>query len=123
MKTLIAFLILCSVAWAQEVQLKQGSNQVDVSRTPDGRGVLEVNGMRFVGKQKGLRGWRNATLTRGASGELILSDPDQGQVVVERGPAGKTYVRSKQGNFTIDNQLLLQLNQGQDLLMDQLNGR
>jgi hypothetical protein len=74
---------------------------------------------------KRISGWKNASLTRGRQGELILSDPNEGSVVMERGSQGKTRVQTREGNWTIDNDILLQFTQGggPEVLLDQLQGR
>lgn len=114
-------MLLTSVAVAQptstvQVQGERGTVEVGpagtiIRQTPGSSGRL--------GKGR----WNNATLTRGANGELILSDPEQGRIVVDRGPQGKTYLQLKGQNLTIDNELLLQWSEGQDVLLDQLRGR
>lgn len=114
-------ILLTSVAVAQptstvQVQGERGTVEVGpagtiIRQTPGSSGRL--------GKGR----WNNATLTRGANGELILSDPEQGRIVVDRGPQGKTYLQLKGQNLTIDNELLLQWSEGQDVLLDQLRGR
>lgn len=121
------------------VQMDHGGSGMTVERTPDGRNIVNVkngesnmriaqpaNSMGRPDKMlKRISRWKNASLTRGSQGELILSDPDEGSVVMERGPQGKTRVQTRQGNWMIDNDILLQLTQGdgQDVLLDQLQGR
>ncbi len=114
-------ILLTSVAVAQptstvQVQGERGT----VEAGPAGTIIRQTPGSSGrLGKGR----WNNATLTRGANGELILSDPEQGRIVVDRGPQGKTYLQLKGQNLTIDNDLLLQWSEGRDVLLDQLRGR
>lgn len=114
-------MLLTSVAVAQPTSTVQVQGE---------RGTVEVGPAgTFIRQTPGSSGrlgkgrWNNATLTRGANGELILSDPEQGRIVVDRGPQGKTYLQLKGQNLTIDNELLLQWSEGHDVLLDQLRGR
>lgn len=98
---------------------------------PSGTQIQGENGSMEVGpggttirrNRAGKRRWSQATLTRGSQGELILSDPQQGQIVMERGPQGKTRVQLKGQSLTVDNDLLLQWSEGQDVILEQLLGR
>lgn len=132
-KNLLVALILASPALAQPqmdpnqagIQVEREGTRMNLGKTEQGRGLLQIQGregsVQLLGRNRG--SWKNATLTRGASGELILSDPQEGSIVMERGPQGRTRIQTRQGNFTVDNALLLQLSEGQDLFSDQLKGR
>jgi len=132
-KILVALVLLAGPALAEpqidpnqsSIQIDREGSRLNIGKTEQGRGVLQLQGpegsVQLMGRSKG--SWKNATLTRGPAGELILSDPNQGSIVMERGPQGKTRIQTRQGNFTVDNGLLLQLNEGQDLFSDQLKGR
>lgn len=120
---LLLAMLLSSIAAAQpqptttiQVQGERGSVEVG----PGGTMIRQTPGNSDrLGKGR----WRNATLTRGPGGELILSDPEQGRIVMDRGPQGKTHLQLRGQNLTIDNELLLQWSEGQDVLLDQLRGR
>lgn len=136
------------------MQVEGSRGQVKMGSTSDGRGVMQVNGQRgslklmapssswkhgsnnagqaalpvlhsSEARPEGRKEWSNASLTRGANGELILSDPDEGSVVMEKGLSGKTRIQTRDGNYTIDNALLLELSRrkGRDVLLDQLQGK
>lgn len=122
------------------LQMDNGQSGMTVERTPDGRNVVQFkngSGSMRIAQPKGsssgrpdkalrrISRWKNASLTRGSQGELILSDPEEGSVVMERGRQGKTRLQTRDGNWTIDNDILLQFTQGdgRDVLLDQLEGR
>lgn len=127
MKIVIIGLLLSGLAAAQpapSMQLQGRHGSVNLGFGADGRPTMDANGqgVNSVGSFRS-GDWKNATLTRGAQGELILSDPNQGSITMERGPVGKTYIQTREGNFTVDNSVLQQLLQGQDPLQMQLQGR
>ena len=116
--TFVAILLLASCVGAQPMPGLQVHGQ---------RGSLEVGPggtvVRQTNQNGGGRRWQNATLSRGSEGELILSDPEEGHIVMERGPQGKTRVQLKGQNLTVGNDLLLQWSEGQDVILEQLLGR
>lgn len=135
MKIVIIGLMLSGLAAAQpapSMQLQGRHGSVNLGFGADGRPIMDASGrhgsvsipggVNSVGSFRS-GDWKNATLTRGAQGELILSDPEQGTITMERGPVGKTYIQTREGNFTVDNSMLQQLLQGQDPLQMQLQGR
>lgn len=134
------------------MQVDGSRGQIKVGSTRDGRGVMQIDSQRgslkllspsssskhgsdYAGQSASSvfpspgpvrrQEWSNASLTRGTNGELILSDPNEGRVVMEKGSSGKTRIQTRDGNYTIDNGLLLELSRrkGRDVLLDQLQGK
>lgn len=131
MKSLFTFtltLTLTVTALAQpslQVQGRRGGIHLD------GRGQVEVQGQnQSVNLQSGASGtgmsasdWRNASVSRGPQGQWILSDPNQGSIIMERGLQGKTHFQTREGSFTLDNSMLWQFKNGGDFIEEQLRGR
>lgn len=105
------------------LQLQGRHGSVNLGIGADGRPALDTSGRHGrVNIQGALssRDWNNASLTRGAQGELILADPNHGTVTMERGPSGSTYIQTRDGNFRVDNSLLHQMIHGQEPLQLQM---
>ena len=105
-----------------QVQGHHGS--LNLGFAADGQPVVEAAGAWVARPEATFHGrnWNNATLSHGAQGELILSDPNHGNITMERGPMGKTYIQTRDGNITVDHSVLQQLIQGQDPVLMQLQG-
>ena len=129
--TLVISTLLAGLAAAQptgpSLQVHSGSGSVNLGVGPDGRPGLTVGGQSGSIQLQGGNGasgrrWNNASLSRGPQGELILSDPQQGTIVVGRGPQEKTHIQTRRGSFSVDNSIVRQLLNGPErsLLEEQL---
>lgn len=104
-----------------EVQGRGGV--VQFGHSQDGRGTMRIEGPSGVTTMVGGRSWSNTTVTRGQGGQLIVSDPYSGQVIMEPGRNGRTQIQTRRGNYTVDNEILLQLRQGglDELIQQQMD--
>jgi hypothetical protein len=98
---------------------------VQFGHSHDGRGAMRIQGPSGVTTMVGGRPWSNTTVTRGQGGQLIVSDPLRGQVIMEPGRNGRTQIQTNRGNYTIDNEILLQLRDGglDEVIQLQVQGR
>ena len=98
---------------------------VQFGHSQDGRGTMRIQGPTGVTTMVGGRSWSNTSITRGQGGELIVSDPYSGQVIMQPGLNGKTQIQTRRGNYTVDNEILLQLRDGglDEVINQQVLGR
>lgn len=123
MRALAALVLLACVsapALAEEPLIQFESPEgpaFGVSTTEDGRTVLDLGGGRRILLKKRNRAARDVTIRRAPDGGIDISDPGEGRVHLAPGN-GVSTLETPEGRYTIDNEVLRELNGGRDLWDD-----
>lgn len=118
--TLALLACVCTPALAEEplIQFESAEGPTrSISTTEDGRTVIDMGGGSRIVLPRRNRAARDVTIRRAPDGGIDVSDPNEGRLHLAPGN-GVSTLETPDGRYTIDNEILRELNGGRDLWDD-----